>query len=101
MNHGMPATGIRTNLPVACLRTAAGAMLRQARPTGLRGGETWPSCPEYQTHNPSSVRDRPQVLYLPPGKSDIHSPAPGAYFVRPAVLGGHQQSHSRKNKEET
>ena len=33
MSYWMPTTGIRTKLPVACLRPAAGAMLRQARPT--------------------------------------------------------------------
>jgi hypothetical protein len=101
VNHWMPATGIPTKLPVARLEPAVGVMPRRAPPAKLRQVEECPSCPEYQIHNPCRVRDRQQVLCLPPGKSDIHSPAPGVHFVRSAVLGEHQQSHSPKAREET
>jgi hypothetical protein len=101
VNHWMPATGILTKLPVACLKPAAGAMLRQAPPTKPRAGEKRPSRSEYQTHNPGRARDRQQVPCLPSGKRELHFPAPGVFFVRSAVLGEHQQSHSRKAKEET
>ena len=92
MNHWMPATGIPTKLPVARLEPAVGVMPRRAPPAKLRQVEECPSCPEYQIHNPCRVRDRQQVLCLPPGKSDIHSPAPGVYFIREQSVFGSQHS---------
>jgi len=61
----VPATGIRTKLPLARLKPAVGPMFRQA-PSKLRQGEKRPSYSIYQTDNPSEVLDRQQVIDLRP-----------------------------------
>ena len=63
MSCWVPTTGIRTRLPLARLRPAVGEQSGQA-PLRLRRSHACPSCPEFQTHNPSKVRDGLQVIDL-------------------------------------
>ena len=66
----MSATGILTDPSLARLKPAVGVMSRQAPPR-LREPYECPSCPEYQTHNSSSVRDRQQVIDLPVARGTL------------------------------
>jgi len=66
----MSATGILTDLSLARLKPAVGVTIRQAPPRP-RGLDECPSCPEYQTHNSSSVRDRQQVIDLPVARGTL------------------------------
>jgi len=81
VSYWVPATGIRAESSVACLRPAVGAMLRQAPPKP-RELFLCPSRSEFQTHNPGEVRGRWQAIDLSGGVNDVRALAPGVYFVR-------------------
>ena len=63
MSCWVPATGIRTKLPLARLKPAVGEESRQAPPKP-RAGDKRPSCSDFQIHNPGKVRERQQMIGL-------------------------------------
>ena len=81
MNYGMLATSVRTELPVARLKPAAGAKLRQARPTNPREVEERAGFFEFQVYNRGRTPGR-QVKCLHACPNDVRALAPGVYFIR-------------------
>ena len=81
MSYWVPATGIRAESSVACLKPAVGAMLRQAPPKP-RELSLCPSRSEFQTYNPGEFRGRWQATDLSAGAGDMSRLSPGVYFVR-------------------